>query len=109
MKFGLPQKNYDAINRVFAKYPEIDEVLIYGSRAKGTHKPGSDIDLTLIGKALTLSDLLKIENELDDLMLPYFIDLSLFYSITDPGFLQHIKRVGLPFYTKEHLAAQLDS
>ncbi len=66
-------------------------------------------DLALIGKALTLSDLLKIENELDDLMMPYFIDLSLFYGITDPGFLQHINRVGLPFYTKKHLAAQLDS
>lgn len=109
MNFGLSQKNINAINQVFLKYPGIEQVLIYGSRAKGTYKPGSDIDLTLVGGALTLSDMLKIENELDDLLLPYFIDLSLLHTIKDPGFLEHIQRVGLPFYSKENLAAQLNT
>ncbi len=98
MKFGLSQKDYDNIIRVFSKYPDIDQVLIYGSRAMGNFKPASDIDLTLVGDALSFSDLLKIENELDDLLLPYQIDLSLFHKITDPGFLEHIRRVGLFYY-----------
>ena len=99
MIFGLSHKNLDALNRVFSKHPGIEQVLIYGSRAKGTYKPAFDIDLALVGPSLNLSEMLRIENELDDLLLPYFIDLSLIHAITDPGLLEHIRRVGLPLYT----------
>jgi len=95
--FGLKQKHIDAINQCFADFPQIEQVLVYGSRAKGTYKRGSDIDLTIVGN-LDFSSLMKLENKLDDLMLPYKFDLSLFHSITNPDLIEHIRRVGQVFY-----------
>ena len=94
MLYGLQNTAIDAINSVFREYENIDEVILYGSRAKGNHKTGSDIDLVLKGDELSLTDLLKIENELDDLMLPYKIDVSLYHQINNPALVEHIQRVG---------------
>ena len=79
-------------------HPGIQEVRIYGSRAKGNFQPGSDIDLVIIGLQLNLEELLKIENELDDLLLPYKIDLSILHLIESADLLDHIKRLGQRFY-----------
>jgi predicted nucleotidyltransferase len=98
LKFGLSQKTIVAINSVFSQYPGIQEVMIYGSRAKGNFREGSDIDLTIKAPTLTTSDLLKIENMIDDLMLPYKMDLSLFHQLTEPDILDHINRVGVKFF-----------
>lgn len=97
-KFGLTQATIDKIHRVFSSHPQIEQVIIYGSRAKGNYRNGSDIDLTIKGEAVTLSRLLKIESELDELLLPYKIDLSLLHRIEDPELLDHIRRVGAVFY-----------
>jgi predicted nucleotidyltransferase len=65
-----------------------------GSRVKGNYRNGSDLDIALEGCALTFDDLLHIENALDDLMLPWGIDLSLLSHIDNPALLDHIARVG---------------
>ncbi len=103
MMFGLKTETINAIQEVFAKYPEVEKSILYGSRAKGNYRPGSDIDLTLLGEKLTLTILQKIENELDDLLLPYKIDLSVFHQIGNPDLVAHIERVGQIFYQKEHV------
>jgi predicted nucleotidyltransferase len=97
-RFGLKSSTIAAINSVFSRYPQIKKVLVYGSRAKGNHRPGSDIDLTLIGPNLSHTDLLKITNDLDDLLLPQKIDLSLHHQIESADLLDHIKRVGQVFF-----------
>ena len=74
---------------------------MYGSRAKGNYKPGSDIDLTLKGKELNLKLLNKISLELDDLLLPYTFDLSIYHHIKQPDLIDHIVRVGKVFYKGE--------
>lgn len=99
-RFGLPAHAVDQIREVMQNHAEVEECLIYGSRAKGNFRNNSDIDLTLKGTALTFSDLLRIESELDDLLLPYQIDLSLFEKIDNRELLDHIDRVGLVFYRK---------
>lgn len=86
---------------MFAKYPQIEQAVIYGSRAKGNYKNGSDIDLTLHGKDLTFALLCQILTEIDDLLLPYTIDLSIFHTLKDPDFIEHIQRVGMAFYERE--------
>jgi uncharacterized protein len=96
-KFGLKTKTIAKIQAIFKKYSEVKQVIIYGSRAKGSYRPGSDIDLTLKGEAISLQTLLKIENELDDLLLPYKFDLSIYADISDPDVLEHIDRVGRIF------------
>lgn len=97
---GLELSVIKKIRGVFDGYPQIEKVLLYGSRAKGNYRPGSDIDLTLIGEQLTMSHLMQIENELDELLLPYKIDLSLFHEIESRELTDHIRRVGVVFDEK---------
>ncbi len=80
------------------KFPQIEKAVLYGSRAMGTYKPGSDIDLSLFGKSLTQNLIWKISQELDDLLLPQVFDLSLFESLDNPELKDHIVRVGIMFY-----------
>jgi predicted nucleotidyltransferase len=99
--FGLKKEDIDRINNVFAMYEGIESVFIYGSRAKGNFKVGSDIDLTIIENLLTFPMFLEIENKLDDLLLPYKIDISQKRKITNIDLLSHIDRVGKLFYERE--------
>ncbi len=100
VKFGLENKTINAICSVFSKNLLIKSVIIYGSRAKGNFREGSDIDLTIKAPQLTTNDLLKIENELEDLMLPYKLDISLHHQIESADLLEHIKRVGVEFFIR---------
>lgn len=99
-KFGLQELTINKINTIFSSFTEIEKVVIYGSRAKGNPKPGSDIDLTLFGEGLTTDILLTISRYLDDLLLPYTIDLSIYHHIKNDELLDHIKRVGKVFFNK---------
>ncbi len=101
MKFGLKESAIAQIQGVFSQYPQVEKAVLYGSRAKGNYKNGSDIDLTLEGKGLTLSILHKIDNDLDDLLLPYTFDLSIFDHIDSADLIAHIQRVGIVFYPSE--------
>jgi len=98
MNCGLKKKELEKINNIFAKFDGVQEVILYGSRAKGNYKPGSDIDLTLKGIGLDLKLINKISIELDDLLLPYTFDLSIYNAIDDPALIEHIERVGTTFF-----------
>ncbi len=98
--YGLSSKTIQKINEAFELYRDIEQVLLYGSRAKGNYQHGSDIDFVILGEKIDYSQLLKIENHLDDLLLPYKIDISLFCQIKNQNLIDHIKRVGIVFYKK---------
>ncbi len=98
--FGLSEETIEKMHHVFKNHPTIQKAVLYGSRALGTYRPNSDIDLTLIGENLTFTEQLEIDNELDDLLLPYQIDLSLFHHIDHKGLIEHIERVGKTFFLK---------
>ena len=100
MPYGLNNTIIEQINGVFKNYTELYRVILYGSRAKGDYKNSSDIDLTIIGKQLELKLTNKIENELDDLLLPYTFDVSIYSHIKNKNLLEHINRVGKEFYKK---------
>ena len=98
---GLSESVIRKISDVFKRYPQVEKAVLYGSRAKAAHKTGSDIDLTLHGGTdLTLHVLLRIADDLDDLLLPYTFDLSIFRNISDPDVTDHIRRVGVTMYEK---------
>ncbi len=99
-RYGLKESHIAIMQDIFKQYSKVDRVILYGSRAKGNYRPNSDIDLTLQGEQLNYSDLVAIENALDDLLLPYTIDLSIYRQIEDPDLMEHIERVGLEFYAK---------
>ena len=102
--FGLDVDTLRRIRGVLSEFPAIDKVLIYGSRAMATYRPGSDIDITLIGTGLTLNQCVyPLANKLDDLYLPYTFDISIFKQLDDIEFIAHILRRGQLFYRKERV------
>ncbi len=101
MNSGLSASNTQKIYGVFQNFGQIDSCLLYGSRAMGTYKDGSDIDLTLKGANLDLNILKRVTNALDDLLLPYHFDLSIYAKLQNQDIIDHINRVGVPFYQKE--------
>lgn len=98
---GISSSEMDQLQSVFERETSVSEVVLYGSRANGTHRPGSDIDLTLKGTALTTQRLMDLSTEMDDLLLPYEIDLSVFDHIDNPDLVEHIKRVGKVVFRNE--------
>ena len=100
MNYGLSDSTLAKLKGVFARHPEIEEVIIYGSRAKGSYREGSDIDITMKGQGLTSKIHSAVWLEIDDLLLPYMVDLSVFSQIGSPDLTAHIERVGQPLYKK---------
>lgn len=100
-QFGLKKAVIDEINAIFEKNTHVKKVILYGSRAMGNYKVGSDIDLTLIGNSdLCYDDISNIQSELDDTYIPYLFDISILSDISNPGLVEHINRVGKIFYER---------
>lgn len=98
--FGLPDKTAAIIRQIFADFPAVEKAVLYGSRAKGNYRHGSDIDLTLFGDQLDFDALLKIASRLDESPIPYQVDLSLWKQM-HAGLREHIERVGVVFYERD--------
>lgn len=100
MECGLSRENISNIRRVLRKFKEVQEAVLYGSRAKGNYKSGSDIDIALKGEQLNLRLLNKIDLDLDELFLPYTFDISIYDHISNKDLVAHIQRVGKILYQK---------
>ena len=98
--YGLKSGQIEKIKKIFDSSHKVSEVILFGSRAKGNFKAGSDVDLVLKGEGLGLDDILKLHNQLDELDLPYKFDLLVFGNIKDINVIEHIKRLGKTFYKK---------
>ena len=96
--YGLSSNNINKINSVFQQYPEINEVLIFGSRAKGNFRDNSDIDLAIKSKNISLSVLQQIEIKLEELYIPNYFDLVIYEKIENQELIEHINRVGKKIY-----------
>ena len=100
MKYGLPDRTLDTLDSIFRKYPGIRQVVLYGSRAKGKYRKGSDIDLSLkTEETFTFTDLLRIAGDFDDSDIPYFVDVSIYEELSNPDLKDHIDRVGKVLYS----------
>ncbi|MFM2111488.1 MAG: hypothetical protein RLZZ271_148 [Pseudomonadota bacterium] len=99
-EFGLPESALATVRAILAGCPHVEKAILYGSRAKGTHKPGSDIDLTLVGDGLTQDMLARLAGQLAESSIPYQVDLSILASIDHPALREHIERVGKLFYQR---------
>ena len=100
MRFGLNDIELQALCSVLASMPEVEEAIIYGSRARGTNHIASDIDITLKGNELTYLQLALLDAKIDDLYLPYFVDLSLFSMLKNSDLLESINREGKVLYKR---------
>ncbi len=100
MNYGLKEHVLSRLISVFSHYPVIEKAILYGSRSIGNYKKGSDIDIVLVGHSLNLNVLNAISLEIDDLLLPYTIDLSLYHMINNDDLIDHINRVGKIIYQR---------
>ena len=106
-KHGLAEKTVAQIAGVVERFPGVERAVLFGSRAKGVHKPGSDIDLALVGDTLDWRYLGRIDNALDDLLLPYRFSLVIYGKNLDPAVAAHIKRVGIVLFERDPALAEL--
>lgn len=100
MNFGFLQRDIDNMTTAFMQYPEIEEVILFGSRARGNYKSGSDVDLAIKGKKVTHSIISAISFILnEEYTLPYYFDVIQYKKITEPKLVEHIDRVGKVIYS----------
>jgi predicted nucleotidyltransferase len=93
--FGIPTSSFEIIKDLLRANKKITEAFVFGSRAKGTYRNGSDIDIVIKGEGLSRDDLLNIQLEYDKRMFPWKLDLISFSQISDKAVLEHIERVGV--------------
>jgi predicted nucleotidyltransferase len=97
---GLSDKTVGSVRRTLARHTAVERAILFGSRAKGNFKPGSDIDLALVGAQLDQQTMSRIAGEIDDLPIPYGLSLILLNETIDSAVRAHIERVGVSFYEK---------
>ncbi|MDX2189673.1 MAG: nucleotidyltransferase domain-containing protein [Bacteroidota bacterium] len=96
--FGISTKSYDEILKAFTRFPEVEEVIIFGSRAKGNYKKGSDIDLAIKGKNCNSVTALNIATMLnEEIPIPYHVDVVALDDLNHLELKEHILRVGKLF------------
>jgi len=101
MKHGLKQRDINNIIKALQQVPEVEEAILFGSRAKKNHKPGADVDLAIKGKKIKYSVVSRLSFLLnEEYALPYFFDVVHYEKITEPNLVEHIDRVGKTIYEK---------
>lgn len=98
-EFGLSQKTIEILKTFFSKFSDIKMVKIYGSRAIGNYRNGSDIDFALFGD-FDKNSIKKISYEIDELNIPYMFDITDYSAIQNNELKEHIDRVGKVFFEK---------
>jgi predicted nucleotidyltransferase len=97
---GLKQSDLDAIIKVMKTYESIEKVILFGSRAKGTYRNGSDIDLAIKGN-LGFQIITRVSYLLNqESMMPYKFDIINYSKIQNRTLKEHIDRVGIVLYPK---------
>jgi len=98
--FGIAPKSYELILKTLSEFEEIEKAAIYGSRAMGNYKPGSDIDLVIYGNKITPETLLKLKTKLEqELPIPYYFDLNHYETVSNSELKKHIDAFGKFFYS----------
>lgn len=101
-KFGISDESTWLIRQALATFGEVERAVIFGSRAQGNHKEGSDIDLAIYGVHLSRETAPALSMLLNGtLSIPYFVDVLAPQYLEQPQLLEHIQGVGLPFYASE--------
>ncbi len=102
MTFGLTSSTINKINAVFKTFPSIQKIILFGSRAIGNYKEGSDIDLALLGKELNQDIISHLLVKIDELNTPYLFDIVDYNKINNFALKKHIDKEGKIFYKKEN-------
>ena len=98
---GLSEKELSTLCEVFTQFDAIEEVILFGSRARGTHQKASDVDLAIKGKNIDLDTLAKLQYTLEEeTNLPYFFDVVVYDKIKDDALKKAIDEGGEKLHSK---------
>jgi len=100
-QFGIDKSDIKNIVAILIENNKVQKIILFGSRAKSTHSNGSDIDIALKGNNLNTNDVLSLSVELDELDLPYKIDLVIYDRIEEKSLKEHIDRAGVVLFERE--------
>lgn len=101
MNFGIPSKSMSLIINALVQKEEIEKALIFGSRSMGNYKNGSDVDIAIFGKDITMEILNQLRIELNEkLPLPYYFDIVHYDSLEHDKLKEHIDKYGKVLYGK---------
>lgn len=98
MNNGLKQRDIETINNIFKKYKEIKTVYLFGSRATGNYKTGSDIDFAVMNK-VDDEIIYKLIDDFEESSLPYFVDVINYCTIDNEYLKANIDKYGILFYS----------
>lgn len=98
---GLEISEIEALREIFMRHEPIEKAVLFGSRAKGNHRDGSDVDIALVGASMQFSDIVTLSVVIDELYLPFRVDLVLFNRIKEKALVSHIKRVGKVIFERK--------
>lgn len=102
LPFGLSETIRESLRDVFAQFPQIDRVLVYGSRATGRHRPQSDIDLAVLAPTMSDREFSRLWMALDDLPILFRLDVSLWHEVTNAALKQSMLDNGVPLYQADN-------
>lgn len=100
IKYGFEDSDADNIIAIFRQNPKISKAILFGSRAKGNFRNGSDVDIALFGNNLCLDDLLEAYGSIENFNFPFKFDLVIYDRIKEEALKEHIDRVGIILYTQ---------
>lgn len=107
---GLIARDLHHIRAAAAELPEIDEVILFGSRAKGTHQQGSDVDLAIKGNGITHTTVLRLLDSLNEARpMPYFFDVLDYNGLANEPLCEHIDRVGIVLFSASTITQTSES
>ncbi|WP_428817431.1 nucleotidyltransferase family protein [Clostridium butyricum] len=99
--YGLLERDIRYIKKALEQCEEIEKAIIFGSRAMGNYKNGSDVDIAVLGELISNNTILKLNDYLNEIYpLPYFFDIINYNSITNENLKKHIDIEGEIIYTK---------
>lgn len=106
MMYGLKEEESAWLIKLFKTIDNLEQVILFGSRATGTHRPTSDVDIALVGNALTDKDLNRLDRLIDSLLFPYKFDILLFHEINNPRLSDAIKSSGIVIYNRDNAVTE---
>ena len=101
---GVPEPSCQRLAEVLLPQPGLEQVWLFGSRAMGRHRPGSDLDLCLMGDAITHLDRLRLMHAIDELLLPWSVDLALWHELPE-DLRGHLQRAGRCLWHQQRSAS----
>jgi len=99
---GLSQRIVDSLLETFSRYPKVERVIIYGSRARGDYRPGSDIDLAVIAPKMRFDEFSRLWNEVDELPIAFNIDLLHLDTLENQALKEAIEASGKAIYESSY-------